>query len=127
MVPVSRPLVSTVAAAVLLSDGGGGEGGGGDNGEGGGGDGGDGGGGGGGEAIMTVGTDSTMKPNAIEAAAAVARLEESDVCTVLAAKEVGTAMVAVMITLAAVTLIATSELSMPLAAAMLCCKLEVFE
>ena len=82
---------------------------------------------GGGEAIATVGTDSTVTPSAVEAASVVARLEESEVCTAVAVVEAGTAMLAVMITLAAATLIVTSDLSMPAAAATLCCKLEVSE
>ena len=99
-VPVSRPLASTAGG---------------------------GGGGGGGEAIATVGTDSTVTPSAVEAASVVARLEESEVCTAVAVVEAGTAMRAVIITLAAATLIVTSDLSMPAAAATLCCKLEVSE
>ena len=75
----------------------------------------------------TVGTDSTVRPSTVEAASAVASLEESEVCTAVAVVEAGTAMLAVMITLAAATLIVTSDLSMPAAAATLCCKLEVSE
>ena len=84
-------------------------------------------GGGGGEASATVGTDSTVTPSAVEAAAAVARLEESAFCSVVAFVEAGTEMVAVMITLAAATLIVTSDLSTPAAVATACCRLEVSE
>ena len=77
--------------------------------------------------VATVGTDSTVMPSTVEAASAVASLEESEVCTAVAVVEAGTAMRAVIITLAAATLIVTSDLSMPAAAATLCCKLEVSE
>ena len=86
-----------------------------------------GGGSGDGEAIATVGVDSTVTPSAVEAASAVPIVEESKPCTAAAVLEAGTAMVAVMITLAAATLILTSLLSTPAAAATLCCKLEVSE
>ena len=82
-------------------------------------------GGGGGEAIEIVGTASTATPSAVEAAAAVPRVEASEACTVTAAEEAGTAMLAVMITLAAATLIVTSEASTPAAVAMFCRKDEV--
>ena len=58
--------------------------------------------------IVTVGSDSTVMPSAAEAAAAVPRLEESLVCT-LAAVEAGTVIVAVMITLAAATVMTVDE------------------
>ena len=57
----------------------------------------------------------------------VPRLEESEVCTWSAVMEAGTAMVAVMRTLAAVTSIVTSDLSTPAVVAIFCCKLEVSE
>ena len=100
-------------------DGGGGDGGGGD-GDGGGGDGGSSEGGGEGgcggevEEVPTV-IDSTVMPSAAEAAAAVPRVEESVVCTWVEVLEAGTAMVAVMITEAAVTAMVTAEASTPAA------------
>ena len=75
--------------------------------------------------IATVGTDSTVTPSTAEAASTVASLEESEACTAAAVVEAGTAMLAVMITLAAATLIVTSDLSTPAAAATPCCRLEV--
>jgi len=80
-----------------------------------------------GELSATVGIDSTVIPRAAEAVSEVPRLEESEVCTAAAVVEAGTAMVAVMRTLAAATLIVTSDLSTPAAVAMACCKLEVSE
>ena len=62
-----------------------------------------------------------------KAAAAVPRAEAREALTVTAAEEAGTAMLAVMITLAAATLIVTSDLSTPAAVATLRCKLEVSE
>ena len=53
----------------------------------------------------------------MEASSAVERLEESEFCTAAAVVEAGTVRVAVMRTLAAATLIATSDLSMPAAVA----------
>jgi hypothetical protein len=76
---------------------------------------------------VMVESDSTVIPSAAEAAAAVPRVEESEVCTVAAVMEAGTVMVAVMITLAAATLIVTNDLSTPAAVAIFCCKLEVSE
>jgi len=81
----------------------------------------------GGELSATVGTSSTVTPSAAEASSMVPRLEESEVCTLSAVIEAGTAMVAVMRTLAAVTRIVTSDLSTPAAVAIFCCKLEVSE
>ena len=75
----------------------------------------------------TVGSDSTVMPSAVEAAAAVPRLEESEVCNAAAVVDAGIESMAVMITLPAVTLIVTSDLSKPVTVAMLCCKLEVSE
>ena len=84
-------------------------------------------GGGGGEAASTVGTISAVTPSAVEASAAVDRLDERDICTAAVVVEAGTAMIAVMRTLAAATLIVTSDLSMPATVAIFCCKLEVSE
>ena len=50
-----------------------------------------------------LGSDCTVMPSAAEAATAVPRLKESEVCTAAGVVEAGTAIVAVMITLAAVT------------------------
>ena len=72
-----------------------------------------------------VGSDSTTIPSAAEAASATPRVEESEVSTTAAVVEVGTAMVAVMRTLAAATRIVTSNLSTPAAAATFCCKLDL--
>ena len=55
------------------------------------------------------------------------RAEAREALTVTAAEEAGTAMLAVMITLAAATLIVTSDASTPAAVAMFCCKVEVSE
>ena len=51
----------------------------------------------------------------------------SEVSTVAAGVAAGTAMAAVMITLAAATLIVTRDVWTPAAEAMSCCKLEVSE
>ena len=64
-------------------------------------------------------------PSAAEAAAGVPTMAVSEVSTVAAGMAVGTAMAAVMITLAAATLIVTSEASTPAAVAMFCRKDEV--
>ena len=72
-----------------------------------------------------VGSDSTTIPSAAEAASATPRVEESEVSTTAAVVEVGTAMVAVMRTLAAATRIVTSDESTPAAAATFCCKLDL--
>ena len=77
--------------------------------------------------VLMVESDSTVIPSAAEALSAVPRLEESEVCTAAAVMEAGTVMVAVMITLAAATLIVTNDLSTPAAVANFCCKLEVSE
>ena len=113
----------------------GGEVGGGNTGGGGGEVGGEVGGGGeaGGEAIVTVGSSSIVMLRAMEAAAAVPRVEASEVCTAVVVVEAGTAMMAVMSTLPAVTATVTatatvtSDLSTPAAVATPCCKLEVSE
>jgi len=77
------------------------------------------------DSTVMVGTSSTVTPSTAEAAPAVPRLEESEVCISSAVMEAGMAMVAVMRTLAAATLIVTSDLSTPAALATLCCKLEM--
>ena len=74
-----------------------------------------------------LGSDSTVMPSAAEAAAAVPRVVVSEVCTTAAVEEAGTAMVAVMITLAAATSMVTSDLSTPAAVATACRRLEVSE
>ena len=74
---------------------------------------------------VMVGISSTVMPSAVEAAAAVPRLEESEVFSWSAVLEAGTAMVAVMRTLAAVTWMVTSDLSTPAAVATFCCKLDL--
>ena len=61
----------------------------------------------------------------VEAATAVPRLEASEVRSTSAVVEAGTAMVAVMRTLAAATRIVTSDLSTPAAPATFCCKLDL--
>jgi uncharacterized membrane protein YgcG len=76
---------------------------------------------------VTAGISSIVMPSAVEAAAALPRVEESEVCTVAAVVVAGTAMVAVMSTLPAVTAMVTSDLSTPAAVAMPCRKLEVSE
>ena len=63
----------------------------------------------------------------LDAASAEGRLLEMSICTESAVVAAGTAIVAVMITLAAATLIVTSDLSTPAAVAIFCCKLEVSE
>ena len=82
-------------------------------------------------AIVIVGTARIRTPSAVEGAvegsAAMPRVEDSEACTAAAVVEAGTPMVAVMITLAAATLIVPSDLSTPAAAATACCRLEVSE
>ena len=75
--------------------------------------------------IVIVGTPSTEIPSALEAASAVRRVEESEAFTAAAVVEAGTAMVAVMITLAAVMAMITGNLSSPAAAPIFCCKLNL--
>ena len=75
--------------------------------------------------MATEGVASTVMPRAVDAVAAVARLEEREVCTAAAVVAAGTAMVAVMITEAAATLTETSAASTPAAVAMLWRRLEV--
>ena len=72
-----------------------------------------------------MGASSTTMPSAAEASAAVPRVEESEACTASGAMEAGTAMVAVMRTLAAATLIVTSASSTPATFATFCCKLDL--
>ena len=74
---------------------------------------------------VIVGTSSTAMTSAAEASAVVPRVEESEFCTASAVVEAGTAMVAVMRTLAAATRIVTSDLSTPAASATFCCKLDL--
>ena len=69
-----------------------------------------------------VGSSSTVILRTVEAASAVPRLEKSEVSTTSRLVEAGTAMVAVMRTLAAATWIVTSDLSTPAASATFCCK-----
>ena len=75
--------------------------------------------------MVMVGTASTVMPSAALAAAVVPRLEETVLCTAAAVVVAGTAMVAVMITEAACTLMVTSEASTPAAVAIFCRRLEV--
>ena len=86
---------------------------------GGGGDGGGEGGEGGGAATTMVGADSTVMPSALVAAVAVGRAAESVSCTRVEVVEAGTAMVAVMSTEAAATVMVTAEASTPASAATL--------
>ena len=80
-------------------------------------------------AIVIVGTVRTVTPSAVEGAvedsAAMPRVVDSEACTIEAVVEAGTAMVAVMITLAADTSMVTSDVSTPAAVATFCCRLEV--
>ena len=76
-------------------------------------------------ALVMVGTASTVMPSAALATAAVPRLEEIVLCTAATVVVAGTAMVAVMITEAAVTLMVTSDASTPAAVAILCRRPEV--
>ena len=69
--------------------------------------------------------DSTVMPSAVLAAAAVGRAEESASCTAATLVWAGTAIVAVMSTLAATTLMETSEESTPAAVPILCRRLDV--
>ena len=64
-----------------------------------------------------LGSDSTSMPSTVEASSAVPRLLASEVCTAAAVLEAGTAMVAVMRTLAPVMATVTSEASTPATAA----------
>ena len=75
--------------------------------------------------LVMVGTASTVMPSAALATEAVPRLEETVLCTAATVVVAGTAMVAVMITEAAVTLMVTSDASTPAAVAILCRRPEV--
>ena len=77
------------------------------------------------DSTVIVGTTSTVTPSAVEAATAVPRLEESEVRSTSAVMEAGTAIVAVMRTLAAITRTVTSDMSTPAALATFCCKLDL--
>ena len=124
MVVMGVPLSSLDAGG---GDGEGGGGGGGGDGEGGGGGaegegvtrGGGEGGEGGGAATTMVGTDSTVMPSAVVAAVAVGRATESVACTWVEVVEAGTAMVAVMSTEAAATVMVTAEALTPASSATL--------
>ena len=74
-----------------------------------------------------LGSNSTGMPSAVEAVAAVPRVEVSDFCTAAAVVNAGTAMVAVMITEAAATLIVTSDASTPALSAIELRRAEVSE
>jgi hypothetical protein len=119
---------SAVSVSVLSGLGGGGEG---DGGEGDGGNGCEGAGvgeksGGPGDSVM-LGFDCTLILSAAEAAAAVPRVEESEVCTAAGVVEAGTTIVAVMITLAAATRMDTEAASTPALAAIKFRRAEVSE
>ena len=75
--------------------------------------------------VVMVGVVSTVIPSALEAASAVVRLLESAACTVEAVVVAGTAIMAVMSTLAAVTLMVTKDASTPASCAILVCRVEV--
>ena len=77
------------------------------------------------DSTVMLGISSTVMPSAVEVASALPRLEESEVCSTSAVVEAGTAIVAVIRTLAAATRIVTSDLSTPAALATFCCKLEI--
>ena len=69
----------------------------------------------------------TVISSCMDAASAEGRLIKMKFCTETAVLTAGTAMVAVMITLAAATLIVTNDLSTPAAVAIFCCRLEMSE
>jgi len=77
--------------------------------------------------MVMVGTDSTVMLSAFEAATAVPRVEESEFCKAAAVVEAGTAIVAVMSTLAAATVMETEEASTRAISAILPSRPEVFE
>ena len=66
-----------------------------------------------------------MMPSVVEAASAVSKWEANELCILSAVMEAGTTMVAVMLTLAAVTLIATNDSSTRAALATFCRKLDL--
>ena len=72
-----------------------------------------------------VGELSTGMPSALEAVSAVARLLERSACTADAVVEAGTAIMAVMSTLAAVTLMVTNDASTLASCAIVFCRVEV--
>ena len=74
-----------------------------------------------------VGIDIISTLRTAEAAATVPRLEESVVCTAAGVVEAGTAMVAVISTLAAATVTLTAEASTPTTAAIELCSKVVSE
>ena len=76
---------------------------------------------------IVVGADKTVIPSAADAVAAVLRREESVVCNASAVVDAGTLMVAVMITLAAATLMDTKEASTPALTAIEVWRAEVSE
>jgi hypothetical protein len=76
---------------------------------------------------MLIPADSTIMSSAAEAAAAVLRVEESEVCTAAGVLEAGTTIVAVMITLAAATRMDTEAASTPALAAIKSRRAEVSE
>ena len=77
--------------------------------------------------ISIRGMPTIVISSRLDAASAEGRLAEIRFCTEMAVTAAGTAMLAVMITLAAATLIVTSDLSTPAAVAIFCSKLEVSE
>ena len=83
--------------------------------------------GGGAGRFVVVGSDWTSRPSALEAATAVLRLEESEFRTAAAVVEAGTAILAVMITLAAAKVMETDEASTPALVAILLSRAEVSE
>ena len=74
-----------------------------------------------------LGSVCTVMPSAAEAATAVPRLTESEVCTASGVVDHGTVIVAVMITLAAATLTDTKKAGTPALAAIEFWRLEVSE
>ena len=76
---------------------------------------------------LMMGSDSTVMPSAAEAEAAVPRVEESEVCTAAGVVEAGTVIVAVMITLAAVTSMDTEAAATLAASAIELWRAEVLE
>ena len=78
-----------------------------------------------GDSTAMVGSDSTLMPSSVEAAAAVPKVVVSELIISSTVIEAGMEMVAVMRTLAAATLIVTSDLSTPAASATFCCQLDV--
>ena len=73
------------------------------------------------------GSDSTVIPSAVDADAAVPRREVSVACNASAVVEAGTLIVAVMITLAAATMMDTDERSTPALTAIEVWRAEVSE